>query len=169
MHPLNTVPFLLRLGPQSGAESAGRATDWVSEDTFLAGYGAAQAVPEPLFTFAAWLGAVMGPEPNGVSGAVIALLALFLPGFLILIGALPFGDQFRRKAWGQSAMQGANAAVVGILGAALYSPVFTSAISGMPDFALALVCFVALMAWKAPPWAVVLLAAAGGAALGLMA
>lgn len=142
---------------------------WVSEDAFLAGYGAAQAVPGPLFTFAAWLGAVMGPEPNGVTGAVIALLALFLPGFLILIGALPFWDQFRRKAWAQSAMQGANAAVVGILGAALYSPVFTSAISGMPDFALALTCFVALLAWKTPPWAVVLLAAAGGVLLGLVA
>ncbi len=142
------------------------APGWVSEDAFLAGYGAAQAVPGPLFTFAAWLGAVMDPQPNGVAGAAIALMALFLPGFLILIGALPFWAQFRRKAWAQSAMQGANAAVVGILGAALYSPVFTSAIGGMPDFALALVCFVALMAWKAPPWAVVLLAAAGGVALG---
>ena len=139
---------------------------WVSEDAFLAGYGAAQAVPGPLFTFAAWLGAVMGPEPNGLAGAAIALVALFLPGFLILIAALPFWDRFRRKAWAQSAMQGANAAVVGILGAALYSPVFTGAIGGMPDFALALTCFVALTAWKAPPWAVVLLAAAGGAALG---
>ena len=138
---------------------------WVSDDAFLAGYGAAQAVPGPLFTFAAWLGAVMGPAPNGVAGATIALVALFLPGFLILIGALPFWDQLRRKTWAQSAMQGANAAVVGILGAALYSPVFTSAIGGMPDFALALICFVALMAWKAPPWGVVLLAAVGGAAL----
>ena len=141
---------------------------WVSDDAFLAGYGAAQAVPGPLFTFAAWLGAVMGPAPNGVAGATIALVALFLPGFLILIGALPFWDQLRRKTWAQSAMQGANAAVVGILGAALYSPVFTSAIGGMPDFALALICFVALMAWKAPPWVVVLLAAVGGAALSLL-
>src|SRR5690606_4860724 len=139
---------------------------WVSQDAFLAGYGAAQAVPGPLFTFAAWLGAVMDAQPNGVAGASIALLALFLPGFLILIGALPFWDRFRRETWAQSAMQGANAAVVGILGAALYSPVFTSAIGSMPDFALALVCFVALMAWKAPPWTVVLLAAAGGAAMG---
>ena len=138
---------------------------WVSDDAFLAGYGAAQAVPGPLFTFAAWLGAVMGPAPNGVAGAMIALVAVFLPGFLILIGALPFWDRLRRTTWAQSAMQGANAAVVGILGAALYSPVFTSAIGGMPDFALALVCFVALMAWKAPPWVVVLLAAGGGAAL----
>ncbi|MET3791069.1 chromate efflux transporter [Aquamicrobium terrae] len=148
--------------PLLQAETAGL----VSEDAFLAGYGLAQAVPGPLFTFAAWLGAVMGPEPNGVAGAAIALPALFLPGFLILTGALPFWDRFRRQARAQSAMQGANAAVVGILGAALYSPVFTSAIGGMPDFALALACFVALIAWKAPPWIVVLIAAAGGAALG---
>ncbi|ARC38118.1 chromate transporter [Paracoccus yeei] len=144
------------------------APGWVSDDAFLAGYGVAQAVPGPLFTFAAWLGAVMGPAPNGVAGAMIALVAVFLPGFLILIGALPFWDQLRRTTWAQSAMQGGNAAVVGILGAALYSPVFTSAIGGMPDFALALICFVALMAWKAPPWVVVLLAAVGGAALSLM-
>ena len=144
------------------------ASGWVSEDAFLAGYGAAQAVPGPLFTFAAWIGAVMGPQPNGVAGAAIALAALFLPGFLILIGALPFWDQLRRTTWAQSAMQGANAAVVGILGAALYSPVFTSVIGSMPDFALALICFVALIAWKAPPWVVVLLAAVGGVALGLV-
>lgn len=144
------------------------APGWVSDDAFLAGYGAAQAVPGPLFTFAAWLGAVMGPQPNGVAGAAIALAALFLPGFLILIGALPFWDQLRRTTWAQSAMQGANAAVVGILGAALYTPVFTSAIGGMPDFALASICFVALIAWKAPPWVVVLLAAVGGVALGLV-
>ena len=141
---------------------------WVSNGAFLAGYGVAQAVPGPLFTFAAWLGAIMGPAPNGAAGAAIALVALFLPGFLILIGALPFWDQLRRTIWAQSAMQGANAAVVGILGAALYSPVFTSAIGGMPDFALALICFVALMVWKAPPWVVVLLAATGGAALTLV-
>ncbi len=110
----------------------------------------------------------MSGAGQGVAGATIALVALFLPGFLILIGALPFWDQLRRKTWAQSAMQGANAAVVGILGAALYSPVFTSAIGGMPDFALALICFVALMAWKAPPWVVVLLAAVGGAALSLL-
>ncbi|MFD1251728.1 Chromate transport protein [Devosia equisanguinis] len=144
------------------------APGWVSDDAFLAGYGAAQAVPGPLFTFAAWLGAVMGPAPNGVAGAAIALAALFLPGFLILIGALPFWDQLRRTARAQSAMQGANAAVVGILGAALYSPVFTSAIAGMPDFALAMICFVALVAWRTPPWVVVLLAAVGGTALGLV-
>ncbi|WP_019170119.1 chromate efflux transporter [Pseudaminobacter salicylatoxidans] len=141
------------------------APGWVSNDAFLAGYGAAQAVPGPLFTFAAWLGAVMKPEPNGIAGAAIALAALFLPGFLILIGALPFWDQLRHRVWAQSAMQGANAAVVGILGMALYTPVFTSAIGGLPDLAVALICFVALVAWKTPPWVVVLLAAAGGVAL----
>jgi chromate transporter len=138
---------------------------WVTQDTFLAGYGAAQAVPGPLFTFAAYLGAVLGPEPNGVFGAAIALLAVFLPGFLILIGVLPFWDRFRSMASAQSLMQGANAAVVGILGAALYSPVFTSSIANLKDFTLALACFVLLMAWKAPPWAVVIIAALGGAAL----
>jgi chromate transporter len=141
------------------------APGWVSPDVFLAGYGAAQAVPGPLFTFAAYLGAVLGPEPNGVAGAVIALLALFLPGFLILVGVLPFWDRFRSMARAQSAMQGANAAVVGILAAALYSPVFTSAVGDLRDFALALACFVLLTGWKAPPWVVVIVAAAGGVVL----
>lgn len=142
---------------------------WVSADAFLAGYGAAQAVPGPLFTFAAYLGAVLGPEPNSIVGSAIALLALFLPGFLILIGVLPFWDWFRTMVSAQSLMQGANAAVVGILGAALYSPVFTSAIGDLRDLTLALVCFVLLMAWKAPPWTVVITAAAGGAALAVTA
>ena len=145
------------------------STGWVSPDQFLAGYGAAQAVPGPLFTFAAYLGAVLGPEPNGLFGAAIALLAVFLPGFLILIGVLPFWDRFRALAPAQSLMQGANAAVVGILGAALYSPVFTSAIGNLRDFALALACFVLLMAWKAPPWLVVIVAAVGGVGLALFA
>jgi chromate transporter len=140
---------------------------WVNPDAFLAGYGAAQAVPGPLFTFAAYLGAVLGPAPNGPIGATIALLAIFLPGFLLLVGVLPFWDRFRRMAPAQSFMQGANAAVVGILGAALYSPVFTSAIGDMRDFALALACFVLLMAWKAPPWLVVIVAALGGIGLAL--
>jgi chromate transporter len=140
---------------------------WVSEADFLAGYGAAQAVPGPLFTFAAWLGAVLGPAPNGLAGAALALAAVFLPGFLLLVGVLPFWDRFRRLARAQSALQGANAAVVGILGAALYAPVFTTAVGDMRDFALALTCFVLLTAWKAPPWAVVLVAAAGGVGLAL--
>ncbi|MFP4327505.1 MAG: chromate efflux transporter [Paracoccaceae bacterium] len=140
---------------------------WVSPETFLAGYGAAQAVPGPLFTFAGYLGAVLDPAPNGVTGAAIALLALFLPGFLILVGVLPFWDRFRTMAQAQSAMQGANAAVVGILGAALYAPVFTSAIGDTRDFTLALVCFVLLVVWKMPPWGVVLVAALGGVGLAL--
>lgn len=138
---------------------------WVTPDAFLAGYGAAQAVPGPLFTFAAYLGAVLGPEPNGVLGATIALLAVFLPGFLILIAVLPFWDRFRSTPSARSLMQGANAAVVGILGAALYSPVFTSSIANLKDFTLALACLVLLMAWKTPPWAVVIIAALGGVAL----
>ena len=141
---------------------------WVSPDAFLAGYGAAQAVPGPLFTFAAYLGTVLGPQPNGMVGAVIALLSVFLPGFLILIGVLPFWDRFRSLATAQSLMQGANAAVVGILGAALYSPVFTSAIGNMRDFRLALFCFVLLMSWKLPPWLVVVVAAVCGVGLALI-
>ena len=141
---------------------------WVTPDLFLAGYGVAQAVPGPLFTFAAYLGAVLGPAPHGLLGAILALLAVFLPGFLILIAVLPFWDQFRRMSTAQILMQGANAAVVGILGAALYTPVFTSAILNMKDLTLALACFVALMIWKWPPWVVVLMGAAGGVALALI-
>ncbi|MDP5334936.1 MAG: chromate efflux transporter [Paracoccaceae bacterium] len=141
---------------------------WIGADEFLAGYGAAQAVPGPLFTFAAYLGAAVEPEPHGIAGAALALTAVFLPGFLILIGVLPFWDRFRAIAPAQAAMRGANAAVVGILGAALYSPVFTSAIGDARDFALALACFLLLVMWKAPPWAVVILAAVGGIALVLI-
>lgn len=138
---------------------------WVPADTFLAGYGAAQAVPGPLFTFAAYLGAAAGPSPNGIAGAAIALAAIFLPGFLLLTGMLPFWNRFRALPAAQAAMRGANAAVVGILGAALYDPVWTGAILRPADFALALTGFVLLTAWKAPPWIVVVLMAAGGAAL----
>ncbi|OWJ77996.1 chromate efflux transporter [Haematobacter missouriensis] len=140
---------------------------WVTPDAFLAGYGATQAVPGPLFTFAAYLGAVLGTEPNGVVGAGIALLAIFLPGFLVLVGALPFWDRFRKLAKAQSLMQGANAAVVGILGSALYSPVFTTAITDARAFTLALACFVALTAWRVAPWMVVALSALGGVVLAL--
>ncbi|TKW77490.1 MAG: chromate efflux transporter [Bradyrhizobium icense] len=140
---------------------------WVTPDQFLAGYGAAQAVPGPLFTFAAYLGAVLSPEPNGLFGATIALIAVFLPGFLLLIGVLPFWDAFRARPTAQALMRGANAAVVGILGAALYQPVWTSAIVGPYEFALALTCFVLLMAWKCPPWIVVVGSAIGGVLIGL--
>lgn len=138
---------------------------WVGADAFLAGYGAAQAVPGPLFTFAAYLGAVRGPEPHGAAGAAIALVAVFLPGFLLLVGALPFWDALRSRAPVRAAMRGANASVVGLLGAALYDPVWTSAILTPRDFALALTGFVLLTVWKAPPWAVVVLTAACGAGL----
>jgi chromate transporter len=141
---------------------------WVSESGFLAGYGAAQAIPGPLFTFAAYLGTVMGPAPNGIAGAVICLVAIFLPAVLLVVGTLPFWDDFRTRAPAQSAMRGTNAAVVGILGAALYDPLWTSAILSPYDFALALAGFVLLTVWKTPPWAVVVLTALGGIALGLM-
>jgi chromate transporter len=140
---------------------------WVTPDAFLAGYGAAQAVPGPLFTFAAYLGAVLGPEPNGAIGSGLALLAIFLPGFLLLVGVLPFWIRLRTMATAQSLVQGANAAVVGVLGAALYSPVFVTAVTDPPDLALALAGFVALTAWNVPPWIVVGLSALGGAALAL--
>jgi chromate transporter len=140
---------------------------WVSEDAFLAGYGAAQAIPGPLFTFSAYLGAAMGPEPSGIAGAALCLVAIFLPGMLLLLGTLPFWDALRTRPKMQAAMAGTNAAVVGILAAALYSPVWTSAVLGPYDFAIALIAFVLLTVWKAPPWIVVLLTAAGAVAVGL--
>jgi chromate transporter len=139
---------------------------WVGEEAFLAGYGAAQAVPGPLFSFAAYLGAVMGPAPNGVAGAILCLAAIFLPGFLLLVAALPFWDDLRRRPNAQAAMRGTNAAVVGILAAALYHPVWSSTVAAPSDFALAALGFVLLVAWKTPPWLVVLLGALGGMALG---
>ncbi len=139
------------------------APGWVSNETFLAGYGLAQAVPSPLFTFAAYLGAVIGPEPNGLAGAVIALVALLLPGMLLVYGMLPFWDAMRTRPAAQAAMRGTNAAVVGILGAALYNPVWTSAVLTPRDFALALTGFLLLTVWELPPWIVVALLACAGA------
>jgi chromate transporter len=135
---------------------------WVSNETFLAGYGLAQAVPGPLFTFAAYLGAVMNSPPNGLAGAAIALVALLLPGMMLVYGMLPFWDAMRTRPAAQAAMRGTNAAVVGILGAALYNPVWTSAVSSPRDFALALAGFLLFAVWKMPPWVVVLLLAAAG-------
>ncbi|WP_153010572.1 chromate efflux transporter [Falsirhodobacter sp. alg1] len=145
--------------PLLEAETVARG--WISSDTFITGYGLAQAVPGPLFTFAAWLGAAGGSAPNGILGAMIALIALFAPGFLLLIAALPFWGQLRARPHAQTAMQGANAAVVGILGLALYDPVFLGGINGRVDIVLAAICFVALVRWRIPPWAVVAGAAAG--------
>jgi chromate transporter len=135
---------------------------WVTNEQFVAGYGAAQAVPGPLFTFAAYLGAVMGVEPNGWAGALLALVAIFLPSFLLIAGAVPFWDRLRSAALFQSALKGINAAVVGLLLAALYKPVWTSAIHSPADFSLGLVAFCLLMFWKAPPWLVVIVTAMGG-------
>jgi chromate transporter len=129
---------------------------WISNETFLAGYGAAQAVPGPLFTFAAFLGASMKSEPSGILGGAICLLAIFIPSFLLVVGALPFWEQLRRNTRMQTALAGINAAVVGLLLAALYTPVWTSAIHKPDDFALALVALVALLFWKLPPWLVVI-------------
>jgi chromate transporter len=138
------------------------APGWVTNEAFLAGYGLAQAVPGPLFTFAAYLGAVMGPAPNGVTGAAIALVALLLPGMLLVYGMIPFWDAMRTRPAAQAAMRGANAAVVGILAAALYNPVWTSAVLTPRDFALALAGFLLLTVWKVPPWIVVGLLAGTG-------
>lgn len=131
---------------------------WLSKEDFLAGYGATQAVPGPLFTFAAYLGAIM----NGWTGAIIATLGIFLPAFLLVIGALPFWDTLRRKPIIQGALVGVNAAVVGILLAALYDPIWTSSILAPADFALASILFIMLVFWKTPPWVVVIAGALGG-------
>ena len=141
---------------------------WVTNEEFVAGYGAAQAVPGPLFTFAAYLGAVRGPRPNGLAGATIALVAIFLPSFLLIVGTLPFWDTLRARADFQGVLRGINAAVVGLLLAALYQPVWTSAIRGPRDLALALAAFGLLAFARAPAWLVVVLTAAGGALLSLI-
>jgi chromate transporter len=140
-------------------ESYTVAPGWVTTDQFIAGYGAAQAVPGPLLTFAAYLGAIGGPAPNGVAGAVVALVAIFLPSFLLLWAALPMWEWLRALPWAPAALAGVNAAVVGLLLAALYDPVITSAIRGPRDVVLALGAFGALQLWKAPPWAVVVVTA----------
>ncbi len=138
---------------------------WVSNDAFLTGYGAAQAVPGPLFTFAAYLGAIVQPSTYGIAGAALGLIGIFLPGMLILIGALPFWDTFRRRAGAQAVMRGVNAAVVGLLGAALYNPVWVSSVKTPGDFAIALIGFVLLTVWRAPPLLVVIVSAIGGIVL----
>jgi len=130
---------------------------WLSPESFLAGYGAAQAVPGPLFTISAYMGALLNAPPNGLWGAILALIAIFLPGMLLLMGALPFWDDLRRRPDLQAAMRGVNAAVVGILAAALYSPLWTSAIADWRDATLAAMGFALLVFAKLPSWAIVLL------------
>ncbi|KPG75414.1 MULTISPECIES: chromate efflux transporter [Pseudomonas] len=139
---------------------------WVSNDVFLTGYGATQAVPGPLFTFAAFLGASMTHAPSGWLGGMIALLAIFAPSFLLICGALPFWASLRTSPRTQAALAGVNAAVVGLLLAALYRPVWTSAIFSGYDFALAVLALVALMVWKLPPWLVVISCGVVGGLLG---
>lgn len=135
---------------------------WVDNDTFLAGYGAAQAVPGPLFTFAAFLGASMSSAPAGWLGGTLCLVAIFAPSFLLVMGALPFWERLRRNTRVQSLLYGINAAVVGLLLSALYEPVWTSAIHSQQDFGFALLALVALMVWKLPPWLVVAVSGAAG-------
>ena len=135
---------------------------WISNDTFLAGYGATQAVPGPLFTFAAFLGSSMNQAPSGWLGGMICLLAIFAPSFLLVMGALPFWESLRQNLRTRAALSGINAAVVGLLLAALYQPVWTSAIIEAKDFGLALVALIALMFWKFPAWLVVIGCGAAG-------
>jgi chromate transporter len=144
-------------------------TGWVSNDAFLAGYGAAQAVPGPLFTFAAFLGTVMTDAPNGIVGGMICLLAIFASSFLLVIGAMPFWDALRRVGAVRNALMGVNAVVVGLLLAALYDPVWTSAIRSGADFGLALAAFTLLVFWKTPAWLVVILTALAGWTLHVVA
>ncbi len=139
---------------------------WVSDSAFLGGYGAAQAIPGPLFTFAAYLGAVATPPPHGLLGAALGLICIFLPGTLILIGMLPFWDAFRSRSGAQAAMRGVNAAVVGLLGAALYTPVWTSSVRNATDASLAVIGFMLLTAWRTPPVFVVVIGALAGAVAG---
>ncbi|WP_319243455.1 chromate efflux transporter [uncultured Propionivibrio sp.] len=143
-------------------------TGWVGNDIFLAGYGAAQAVPGPLFSFAAFLGAVMPAPLGGWSGALLMLAALFLPAFLLVAGALPYWESLRQRVSVQRAMGGVNAAVVGILGAALYDPIWTSAIHGKSDAVLALAAYGLLVFGRVSPFVVVVVAATGGYALSAM-
>ena len=138
------------------------APGWVTNEQFVAGYGAAQAVPGPLFTFAAYLGFAMQPQPNELAGAALALIAIFLPGILMTVGALPFWELLRTRGSFQSALRGVNAAVVGLLLAAFYRPVWTSAIYKPTDFGLAILAFGLLAFWKLPPWLVVVLTAVAG-------
>ncbi len=138
---------------------------WVSQESFLAGYGAAQALPGPLFAFAAYLGSVVRFPPNGLAGATLGLVGIFLPGILVLIGALPFWDTFRQQPSAEATMRGVNAAVVGLLGAALYNPLWTTVVKSSADFAVVLVGFVLLVAWRTPPLVVVFLGALAGVGL----
>ncbi|ATJ81496.1 chromate efflux transporter [Halomonas beimenensis] len=142
-------------------------TGWVSADDFLAGYGAAQAIPGPLFTFSAYLGMVMTTEAGGLGAAWLALVAIFAPGMLLLVGVIPFWQTLRERPGARALMRGTNAAVVGLLAATLYRPVWTGAILGPAEFGLALAGFALLAVWRVPAWAVVVVCALGGMVLAL--
>ncbi len=139
----------------------------IAPDAFLTGYALAQAMPGPMFAFAAWLGALMPSQPSGALGATLAMLAIFLPGQLLVYGTLPFWARLRANPRAAAAMAGANAAVVGILGAALYQPLWTSAVFTPRDFVLVVAGFLLLTVWKAPPWSIAALGAASGAVLAM--
>jgi chromate transporter len=140
----------------------------VSDSAFLSGYGAAQAVPGPLFTFSAYLGAASGLAPNGIMGAAVALAAIYLPSFLLVVGLLPFYGRLRSRRLVRASLAGVNAVVVGLLLAALYTPVWTGAIRGPVDFAVALTAFLVLMIWKLRPWIVVAAGAFAGEAVSFL-
>jgi len=145
-------------------EQAFVPTGWISEEAFLTGYGATQAVPGPLFTFAAYLGAIM----NGWQGGLVATVAVFLPAFLLILGALPFWDSLRNNLKIKGAVMGVNATVVGILISAFYFPIWTSSILEPLDFALAAILFSMLVFWKLPPWLIVVSGALSGSLLSLL-
>jgi chromate transporter len=140
-------------------------TGWVTKDAFLAGYGATQAVPGPLFTFSAFLGAVLTGPISGVFGALLALFSIFLPSFLLVYSVLPFWKSVRVRPRIRAALAGINASVVGILFAALYQPVFVGGVSATNDFIGVIIAFGALMYWKLPPWLVVIAGGTIGAVL----
>ena len=142
---------------------------WVTDDAFLAGYGAAQAVPGPLFTFAAYLGVVVRPVTHGVSGALVGIVVIFLPGMLILLGTLPFWETLRTRVGAQAAMRGVNAAVVGLLGAAFYNPIWSTSVKTIGDFVLVLFSVLLLIVFRIPPLVVVIFTATGGIALAILA
>jgi chromate transporter len=131
---------------------------WVTERQFTAGYGAAQAIPGPLFTFSTYLGFIMRPAPHGVAGAGLALVSIFLPAGLLVVGTMRFWNRLRANSGFRAALNGVNAAVVGLLLAALYHPVWTTAIGSVADVVIALVAFALLQLWRLPPWSVVLFA-----------
>ena len=135
---------------------------WVADNTFLAGYGAAQALPGPLFTFAGFLGTAIYAGRDAWVGGLWCLFAIFLPAWLLIAGALPFWQQLRAKTWTQAALRGANAAVVGVLFAALYNPVWTEGVKDVEDVAAVVIAFCLLQWWRVPPWLVVILSAATG-------